>query len=113
MSKLDFTKHRLTNEADLMPYTKQTFRIRGGIVSYWHYAEHLYKRIIYMAPGEVLVVDDLTEEENRDVFIKTLCAFMLNGVAQDFKFNSTYTELRRNPELIKQTKENILKPTQI
>lgn len=110
---LDFTKHRLSNEADLMPYTKQTFRIRGGVVSYWRYAEHLYNKIIHMAPNEVLVVDEITEAENRDVFIKTLCAFMINGVACDFKFNNTYTEFRRCSAPITQSKENILKQTQI
>ena len=110
--KLDFSHHRLNSEEELKPYIKQTFRVRGAYVNYWKYAESLYRRIVYLAPGEEIDVDNLTRAENRDVFIKTLCAFMISGIAWNFKFNNTYTKFYRCSDPIKQTKENKLKITQ-
>lgn len=112
MDRVNYTHHRLSNEAELKLYIAKTFDTRSGTLSYWDYAEVLYRKIVIMAPGESFKVDDLVDEDNRDVFIKTLCAFMLNGVANGFKFSNNYTEFRRCSAPITQTKENILKQTQ-
>lgn len=110
---LDFTVHRLSSEADLKPYYKKTFKVKSGTVTFWEYAEMLYLKILYMTPEESFKVDDLVDDDNRDVFIKILCAFILSGVANGFRFNNTYTEFRRCSAPIIQSKENILKQTLI
>lgn len=109
---IDYTPYRLNTEADLKPYYSQTFSAKAGALTFWQYAERLYRKITMMVPGEILSVDDLVDEDNRDVFIKMLCAFMLSGIAQGYYFNATYTEFRRMPALIQQSNENILKKKQ-
>ncbi len=105
----DYSEHRLKNDASLKPYYTHTFKNRSGVMTFWQYAERLYRKITMMLPGEVYKIDDLVNEENRDVFIKLLCAFIVSGIAQDFYFNDTFTEFRRVPELLTQSKENILR----
>lgn len=110
MSK-DYSKHKLTNEDGLKVYYTRQFLKQSSYVSFWSYTEGIYNIITSMVEGESFDVDNIVSEENRDAFIKILCAFMLSGVAQGFYFNSTYTQFRRMPAPITQTKENILKPT--
>lgn len=102
---IDYTPYRLNNEADLKPYYSQTFSAKAGALTFWQYAERLYKKIVMMVPGETLTVDSLVDEDNRDVFIKLICAFMMSGIAQGFLFNSTYTEVRRMPALLVKKEE--------
>ena len=66
-----------------------------------------------MIPGESYDVDDLVAEDNRDMFIKLLCAFIMSGTAQGYYFNETFTKFHRATAPITQTKENNLKQKQI
>ena len=109
----NYSLHRLNREEDLKPYYTKTITTKGGAVTFWQYAERLYKKMVMMVPGETLPIEDLVDEDNRDVFIKLVCAFMMSGIAQGFWFNTTYTQLRRASAPILATEENILKPVRL
>lgn len=105
----DYTIHKLTADSQLRPCMNKIYSSKAGPQTFWQYAERLYSKIIMMVPGESFIIDDLVEEDNRDMFIKILCAFIAGGVAQGFLFNQYYTEFRRCHQPITQSKENILK----
>lgn len=109
----NYSLHRLNKEEDLKPYYTQTFATKTGAITFWQYAERLYNKITMMVPGETYEVDDLVTEDNRDVFIKLICSYMMSGIAQGFWFNTTYTQLRRASAPILATEENILKPVRL
>lgn len=113
MTNIDYTKHKLTDHAELAAYYTQTFSTKSGDITFWQYAEKLYRKITMMVPGESLVIDDIVDEYNRDVLIKLLCGFIAGGVAQDFIFNDNYTEFRRSSAPITQSIEHILKRQQL
>ena len=100
---IDFSHHRLTSSDQLKEYLTTM-----GKEEFWAYAERLYRKITMMHPGESLIIDDVVEVANRDLFIKLLCEFMIGGIAQDFIFNVTFTEFSRTKSLItKSTKNNL------
>lgn len=113
MRATDYSAHKLTDESQLKTYYQNILETKSGKISFWQYAENLYRKIAMMVPGETIKVDDLVDEKNRDLFIKLICGFMISGVAQGFYFNKTYTELRRASAPITQSIENILKPQKI
>lgn len=47
-----------------------------------------------MKPGESFDVDDVVIEENRDLFIKILCFFIMDYPSR-YLFNNTYTTFYR------------------
>ena len=103
----DYSHHRLTDHTQLREHYNKMIPTKGGPVPFWTYAERLYRKITMMRPGESFMVDHLVTEENRDVFIKLLCAFMASGIAQDFLFNKRYTMFRRvEHQLFHQLKED-------
>lgn len=109
----DYSIHRLSHHSDIKKYFNETYSTKSGDITFWQYAERLYRKITMMVPGETLMIDDLVGEDNLEVFIKTICAFIQSGVAQGFYFNKTFTELRRQSAPITQSKENILKQKKI
>lgn len=92
---MDFSLHRLNNEADLLSYRSQM-----GASKFWAYGNKLFNMIILIKPGESIRVNDLVIEKNRDLFIKFLCWFIQSGAVDDFFFNDTFTVFSRQKERI-------------
>lgn len=87
---MDFSLHRLNNEADLLAYHSEM-----GNLKFWEYADKLFTRVEIMKPGEQFRVNDWVKEENRDLFIKLLCWYIISGLAPECLFNETFTVFKR------------------
>lgn len=98
---MDFSHHRLKNDEELLAY-----REKMGAGAFWNYLNRILKRISEMRPGEVFLIDKKVKEENRDLFIKSVCFFYENGYIQYTHFNDSFTEIRRYEEIKKKSKNN-------
>ena len=93
---MDFSEHRLNNEADLISYHSQM-----GATKFWGFGNKLFSMVILMKPGESFKVNDLVIEKNRDLFIKFLCWFIQSGAVDDFIFNDSFTVFSRQKQIFK------------
>ncbi|HAR39583.1 MAG: hypothetical protein A2W86_11700 [Bacteroidetes bacterium GWD2_45_23] len=97
---MDFSVHRLTNEADLLSYHAQM-----GSAQFWTFGNKLFSMVLLMKPGETFRVNNLVKDKNRDLFIKLLCWFIQSGATPDFIFNDSFTVFGRQKEVFKITQE--------
>ena len=93
---MDFSEHRLNNEADLISYHSQI-----GATKFWDFGNKLFSMVILMKPGESFKINDMVIEKNRDLFIKFLCWFIQSGAVDDFIFNDSFTVFSRQKEIFK------------
>ena len=101
---MDFSIHRLNNEADLLSYHAQL-----GSAQFWTYGNKLFSMVLLMKPGETFRVNDMVKVENRDLFIKLLCWLIQSGATPDFIFNDSFSVFGRQKEVFKMIQEKKLK----
>lgn len=88
---MNYFNLRLNSESQLNPYIQKM-----GWPQFKAYMERVYNKIESMKPGDRFRIDDLVVEENRDLFIKLLCLFVIMHGTATYYFSNEYTWFYKN-----------------
>ena len=96
---MNFSTYRLTSLDQLEPYKEKL--TPGG---FFQFARRVYDRLFAMKPGETFDIEKKVSEENRDLFIKIACCYIIDGHSH-ILFNDTFTILKCYQSHIKSTQK--------
>lgn len=90
--KLDYSKHRLENNSELMAY-----REKIGNDVFWDFIISVFEWLDSLKIGDSIDISKNSRitARNRDLFIKTACYYMWQYGNDDFMFTNDYTVLYR------------------
>lgn len=86
---MDLSPFRLTDFSELNP-----FKEKMGETQFYSYAKSVYERLFSMKPGETFDITKKVAEENREMFIKIACSYMIDQQTPTH-FNDTFTIITR------------------
>lgn len=87
MEKVDYSKHRM-NDYDWIAKYQSIM----GKEEFFYFLNRVYKRMLQMKTGETYKIANKVQEANRDLFIKIVCLFILEG-NQNYIFSEDYTKI--------------------
>jgi hypothetical protein len=85
-----FAKYRLTDYSFIEEYEQ-----RMGKEHFRKYRDGVYIHLTGMKAGEKFAVEKPVKKENLDLFIKTVCLFILEGNPY-YEFSDDYKYVKRN-----------------
>ena len=85
-----FAQYRLTDYSFIEKYQK-----RMGIENFRKYRDDVYRYLAKMKVGEKFSIEARVKEENFDIFIKIVCAYILSG-NYNYEFTGDYKHVKRN-----------------
>ncbi|MBF0763335.1 MULTISPECIES: hypothetical protein [Parabacteroides] len=71
------------------------YKEKMGTDHFRDYVNGVYSELMKMRVGGVFSLDNEVREENRELFIKIVCMFILEGNS-DYDFSSDYKTIRRH-----------------
>ncbi|WP_352422244.1 hypothetical protein [Proteiniphilum sp.] len=86
---MDLSHYRLTDLSQL-----DSFKEKMGERKFYDYAFSVYGRLFNMKPGETFDITKKVSEENREMFIKIACSYIIDQQTPTH-FNDTFTIIRR------------------
>lgn len=69
------------------------YQRRMGDDSFREYRDSVYKKLLSMKAGACFNIKDKVKEDNRDLFVKLCCAFILEG-HPNYSFSDDYKTIR-------------------
>jgi len=92
---MDLSRYRFTDHSELHPFIEKM-----GETQFFNYARSVYERLFNMKSGETFDITKKVAEENREMFVKIACCYIIDH--QTFhQFNDTFTIITRYDESIK------------
>jgi hypothetical protein len=86
---MNLSHHRLTDLSQLQP-----FKEKKGEQQFYKYAFAVYKRLFLMNPGDTYDITKKVAEENREMFIKIACCYIIDHQTPHH-FNESFTIITR------------------